>query len=83
MFNTLKNIIEKLPLEQKSTAALPFLYLIFAQEEKAFAASIADSAIPSAASVIAKTMKNSLTSTSSNTVASSVISNTAASATAR
>lgn len=77
------NKLEDKGVKLRSTAALPFLYLIFAQEEKAFAASIADSAIPSAASVIAKTMKNSLTATSSNTVASSVISNTAASATAK
>ena len=58
---SLKSFLQNKKLEDKGvklrSTALPFLYPIFAQEEKAFAASIADSAIPSAASVIAKTMK--------------------------
>lgn len=71
------NKLEDKGIKLRSTAALPFLYLLFSQEQEAFAASIADSTIPSSASIIAKTMKNSVSSSTSTTVASKTAATTA------
>lgn len=72
------NKLEDKGVKLRSTAALPFLYLLFTQEKEAFAASIVDSAIPSSASIIAKVMKNSISSNSSNTVTSTTTATTTA-----
>lgn len=49
--------LENNGIKLRCTALLPFLYLLFTQEQKAFAALIPSNAIPTATAVIAKTMK--------------------------
>ena len=51
------NKLENNGIKLRCTALLPFLYLLFAQENKAFAASLPANAVPTATAVIAKTMK--------------------------
>lgn len=51
------NKLENNGIKLRCTALLPFLYLLFTQEQKAFATSVPTNAIPTATAVIAKTMK--------------------------
>ena len=48
--------LENNGIKLRCTALLPFLYLLFTQEQKAFAASIPAGVVPPATAVIAKTM---------------------------
>lgn len=73
------NKLEDKGIKLRCTALLPFLYLLFAQEQEAFAAGIADSAIPSATSVIAKAVKNSVANSTSTAVSSKTAANTSSS----
>ena len=60
------NKLEDKGVKLRSIAVLPFLYILFAQEGKAFAASIPNSAIPSAPGIIAKVMNNYVANATAN-----------------
>lgn len=69
----IKSEVDKLEnngIKLRCTAILPLLYLLFVQEEKAFAAGLSDNAIPSATAIISKVMKNSVAEANANTVTS-------------
>ena len=52
------NKLEDNNVKLRCSAIIPFLFILFANESEAFAASIPDSSIPSSTGVIAKTMKS-------------------------
>lgn len=79
------NKLEDNGIKLRCTAILPFLYLLFANECNAFAASIPENAIPTSSSIIAKVMKGSAVTTvptsvtTASTTASTSINTTATS----